>query len=119
MSESFAGITVPPGEPGGVRSMASAMVGMAAALEADSGRLRALPSGSFARIRSVLKLYSLGLLSLVACSSAATVDGLGLTVDVRDDPAVDEALAATLEELDLWFPRLARATWAWPIRSAR
>jgi Pertussis toxin, subunit 1 len=45
MSESFAGITVPPGEPGGVRSMASAMVGMAGALQADSMRLRSLPTG--------------------------------------------------------------------------
>ena len=32
-----------------------------------------------------------------AAASAAAVDGLGLTVDVRDDPAVDEALAATIE----------------------
>jgi 3-oxoacyl-[acyl-carrier protein] reductase len=32
-----------------------------------------------------------------AAASAAALDGLGLTVDVRDDQAVDAALAATLE----------------------
>ena len=32
-----------------------------------------------------------------AASAAAAVDGLGLTTDVRDDQAVDDAFAATLE----------------------
>jgi len=45
VSESFAGITVPEGDPGGVEGVASALTGMAGALESAAGQLNALPAG--------------------------------------------------------------------------
>jgi hypothetical protein len=45
MSESFAGITVPEGDPGGVEGIASALTGMAGAVEAAAAQLNALPAG--------------------------------------------------------------------------
>ena len=43
MSESYAGITVPEGEPGGLRAAASQFTGLAGSLEGASAELRGLP----------------------------------------------------------------------------
>ncbi len=45
MSESFAGITVHPGEPGALETMASSWLGMGAALEGAASRLRSMQAG--------------------------------------------------------------------------
>ena len=44
MSESFAGITVPQGEPGGLRDAASSMVGVSGQLDGVAGGLGGLPA---------------------------------------------------------------------------
>src|SRR3712207_2386313 len=45
MPESYAGITVPEGEPEGLRTAASQLTGLAASLEGTGGELQSMPSG--------------------------------------------------------------------------